>query len=196
MALPARERVSWHCRRPRLSLEQSQPAWFAWVMPPSHPRRDTARVILAGPGHRVLLFRHLLPAPWAREGWLTPGGAIDPGETAAQAAARELAEETRHQLPAAGTGPAVAAGSGQWQDASGTTTTTTNWYFFARSATTRTGLSGQGASERRDLLGHHRRTATELHATRDLVFPAGLAGLPRRLLAGDVPQGPARLPWT
>jgi 8-oxo-dGTP pyrophosphatase MutT (NUDIX family) len=165
-------------------------------MPPSHPRRDTARVILAGPDDRVPLFRHLLPAPWAREGWLTPGGAIDPGETAAQAAVRELAEETGHQLPAAGLGPAVAVDSGQWQDAGGTTITTTNWYFFARSATSRIDLSGQGDSERRDLLGHRWWAVTELHATRDLVFPVGLAGLLRRLLAGDVPQDPARLPWT
>jgi 8-oxo-dGTP pyrophosphatase MutT (NUDIX family) len=47
------------------------------------PRRDTARVILASPDNRVLLFRHLLQAPWAQEGWLTPGGAIDPGESPA-----------------------------------------------------------------------------------------------------------------
>jgi len=30
---------------------------------PSLARRDTARVILASPGDRVLLFRHFLPVP-------------------------------------------------------------------------------------------------------------------------------------
>jgi 8-oxo-dGTP pyrophosphatase MutT (NUDIX family) len=165
-------------------------------MSPSRPRRDTARVILARPDDRVLLFRHLLPAPRAQEGWLTPGGAIDPGETPAQAAARELAEETGHLLPATGTGLAVAVDSGQWQDASGTTVTTTNWYFFARAASSRVDLSGQGDSERRDLLGHRWWTTAELHTTQDLVFPVGLADLLRRLLAGDKPQAPVRLPWT
>jgi 8-oxo-dGTP pyrophosphatase MutT (NUDIX family) len=165
-------------------------------MPPSRNRRDTARVILASPGGRVLLFRHLLPAPWSREGWLTPGGAIDPGETPAQAAARELAEETGHLLPATGAGPAVAFDSGQWQDASGAAITTTNWYFFARAATSHIDLSGQGDGERRDLLGHRWWTTAGLRETRDLVFPVGLAALLPRLLAGETPQDPVHLPWT
>jgi 8-oxo-dGTP pyrophosphatase MutT (NUDIX family) len=96
------------------------------------PRRDTARVVLVGPDDRVLLFRHFLPAPWGREGWLTPGGAIDPGETPGQAASRELAEETGHRLAAAGIGTAAAVDSGQWQAADGTVVATTNWYFFTR----------------------------------------------------------------
>lgn len=165
-------------------------------MPPSQPRRDTARVILASPDDHVLLFRHLLPAPWGREGWLMPGGAIEPGETPAQAAARELAEETGHLAPATGTGPAVAVDSGQWQDASGTMIATTNWYFFVRAADRHIDLSGQDHRERRDLLGHRWWTVTELRATRDLVFPVGLADLLRRLLAGHRPHDPVRLPWT
>lgn len=43
---------------------------------------------MAGPDDRALLFRYMLPRPWARAGWMLPGGAIDPGETAAQTAAR------------------------------------------------------------------------------------------------------------
>lgn len=38
---------------------------------------------------RVLLIRQ----PWA-DGWMLPGGALTPGESLAEAAARELAEET------------------------------------------------------------------------------------------------------
>lgn len=165
-------------------------------MPPSHAHRDTARVILASPDDRVLLFRHLLPAPWAREGWLTPGGAIEPGEIPARAAVRELSEETGHMVPATAIGPAVAVDSGQWQDASGTTITTTNWYFFTRAADRLIDLSGQDASERLDLLGHRWWTIAELRATRDLVFPVGLAALLRRLLDGHRPHDPVRLPWT
>jgi 8-oxo-dGTP pyrophosphatase MutT (NUDIX family) len=165
-------------------------------MPPSSPRRDTARVILASPDNQVLLFRHFLPAPWSREGWLTPGGAIDPGETPAQAAARELAEETGHRFPSTGTGHAVAVDSGQWQAADGTTVTTTNWYFFVRAATRHIDMSGQDDSERRDLLDHRWWAAADLHVTRDLIFPIGLAGLLQRLLAGDLPQEPVHLPWT
>jgi 8-oxo-dGTP pyrophosphatase MutT (NUDIX family) len=165
-------------------------------MPPPGSRRDTARVILAGPDDRVLLFRYLLPAPWAREGWLTPGGAIDPGETPAQAAARELAEETGCLLPAASIGLAVAVSSGRWYDATGTTITAASWYFFARAGSSRISLSGQGNSERRSLLRQRWWNANELCETSDLVLPVGLAGLVPRLLGGERPQGPVHLPWT
>jgi hypothetical protein len=45
-------------------------------------------------------------------------------------------------------------------------------------------------------LGHRWWTVSELRATLDLVLPAGLAGLLRRLLVDDKPQGLVRLPWT
>jgi 8-oxo-dGTP pyrophosphatase MutT (NUDIX family) len=159
-------------------------------------RRDTARVVLASPDECVLLFRHFLPAPWAREGWLTPGGAIDPGETPAQAASRELAEETGHRFPAATIGTAVAFDSGRWQAADGTVVATTNWYFFAHAATDHVDLSGQDDSELRDLLDHRWWPEADLRGTHDLVFPVGLADLLRRLIAGDLPQQPVQLPWT
>lgn len=162
----------------------------------SPPRRDTARVILVGPGDRALLFRHFLPAPWEREGWLAPGGAIDPGETPARAASRELAEETGHQLPAAAIGTPVAADSGQWQAADGTVVATTNWYFFARVPTLHVDLSGQDDGERRDLLDHRWWSVAELRVTHELVFPVGLADLLQRLIPGDLPRHPVELPWT
>ncbi len=54
--------------------------------------RRTARVLLAGGDGRVLLFRYVpdgMPAFW-----MLPGGELDPHEDFAQAARRELLEET------------------------------------------------------------------------------------------------------
>lgn len=54
--------------------------------------RPAARILLLDPAERVLLFR-FTPAdrpPF----WVTPGGALDPGESFEQAARRELIEET------------------------------------------------------------------------------------------------------
>lgn len=184
------------CHAARPLCRDFIPRWgFAGRVPLPPARRDTARVILAGPGDRVLLFLHVLPQPWAREGWLTPGGAIDPGESPAQAAARELSEETGHRLSPAQLGPPVAVDSGQWQATDATMVRTTNWYFFARAATCHIDVSGQDDSELRDLLAHRWWSAAELDATASLVFPVGLAGLLRRLLAGDLPDEPARMPW-
>lgn len=154
-------------------------------------RRDTARVILVGPEDRVLLFRHFLPEPWSREGWLTPGGAIDPGETAAQAAVRELREETGHDLAL---GSAVAVDSGQWSEGS-RSFATVNWYFFARTATAHLDLSGQDDFERGNLLEVRWWSVADLRTTADLFFPVGLADLVVRLIGGDLPAEPVRLPW-
>ncbi|GGA55363.1 NUDIX hydrolase [Sphingomonas psychrolutea] len=54
--------------------------------------RPAARILLLDPHGRVLLFRF---TPSDRPPfWCTPGGAVDPGESYAHAARRELREET------------------------------------------------------------------------------------------------------
>lgn len=50
-------------------------------------------MVVLDPDGRVLLFRYDDPPPLGVH-WLTPGGGIDDGETPAQAAAREVREET------------------------------------------------------------------------------------------------------
>src|SRR4051794_2602675 len=57
------------------------------------PRR-AARVLLVDAESRVLLLRGFDPGRPHVRYWMTIGGGIDPGETSAQAAARELREET------------------------------------------------------------------------------------------------------
>ena len=64
----------------------------------AHPiPRPAARVIVVDERGRVLLFRSALPNRDGSEPlsiWITPGGALEPGETHKQAARRELWEET------------------------------------------------------------------------------------------------------
>ena len=51
--------------------------------------RPTARLVLIDSKDRLLLFKWL-----PSKVWITPGGGVEPGETYAQAALRELQEET------------------------------------------------------------------------------------------------------
>ncbi|MFI5491061.1 NUDIX hydrolase [Actinoplanes sp. NPDC051859] len=56
--------------------------------------RRAARVLLVNAEDRVLLLCGGDPARPGLRWWFTPGGGLDSGETPAQCAARELAEET------------------------------------------------------------------------------------------------------
>ena len=58
--------------------------------------RPSSRLLVIDPLQRVLLFRfeHKQGPLAGQQFWATPGGALDPGESYAQAACRELLEET------------------------------------------------------------------------------------------------------
>lgn len=63
-------------------------------MPNLHHHRLTSRVLLFDRENRILLFLTTAPDSSGVARWLTPGGGVDEGETHAEAAARELFEET------------------------------------------------------------------------------------------------------
>lgn len=56
--------------------------------------RLTSRVLLFDRSDRILLFLTTAPDSSGIARWITPGGGVDPGESHADAAARELFEET------------------------------------------------------------------------------------------------------
>lgn len=58
-----------------------------------HKTRRGVRVVVTD-GTHVLLFTDTDPGVPGSRWWVTPGGGMDPGETTAETAVRELAEET------------------------------------------------------------------------------------------------------
>lgn len=68
--------------------------------PADRPRkiRRTVRVILINAEEQTLLFEDSDPGVPGTRWWVQPGGGIDPGETNAQAAVREINEETGYLL--------------------------------------------------------------------------------------------------
>lgn len=67
-------------------------------------RRTVARVLPVSSDGKVLLLLGCDPAVPEVRYWFTVGGAVDPGETLAEAGARELREETGIDVPAAALG--------------------------------------------------------------------------------------------
>lgn len=74
--------------------------------PPSRPWRRSARLLVVDGDDRALLLRAHDPAwPAFGEWWEVPGGGIEAGESPAQAAVREVLEETGVAVPAELVGP-------------------------------------------------------------------------------------------
>jgi len=152
--------------------------------------REAARVILAGPEDRILLFRAVLPgrAEEAPRGiWITPGGGLEPGESASDGARRELWEETgiRAEL-----GPCVwtRCYTFPWKDFR---IEQRECYFFARSSETAIASANWTEEEREFLAGHRWWSLEEVLAAEGETFvPRRLAGLVPPLLRGDFPRSP------
>ncbi|MGH3397761.1 MAG: NUDIX hydrolase [Streptosporangiaceae bacterium] len=153
--------------------------------------RPAARVLVVGPDDALLLFQFRGTEGLA---WLTPGGGVHPGESVAEAAARELHEETGMTAGLGELGPVVACSEGQWS-ADGQVFDAHDSYFWLRVADTAVDTSRQEDLERSLIIGHRWWTVDELAATTDLVYPIGLAGLMRTLLTQGRPASPIRLPW-
>ncbi|MDG4792535.1 NUDIX domain-containing protein [Micromonospora sp. WMMD1082] len=147
------------------------------------PRR-AARVLLVDAAGRLLLFRGFDPArPEHGRWWFTPGGGLDAGETYAQGAARELAEETGLRLAPAQVGEPVYADliefpfDGVWYRQE-------QQFFLVRVAAHEVDTAGFSELERGTVDGHRWWSARELRATDERCYPSDVADVLARALAG------------
>lgn len=142
-------------------------------MPPE-PRtsRPAARILLVDARRRVLLFRF---TPDDRPPlWVTPGGALDPGETYAAAARRELLEETGLD---AEPGPEVERRVVDFRTIEGVEVTADERYFRVDVDALAVSPAGHTPLERRVMREWRWLSRTELAALADPVFPVDLSAL-------------------
>ena len=148
------------------------------------PLRYGARALVLDPANRVLLVRFVLPR---KELWATPGGGIDPDETAEQAIVRELAEECG--LRDFELGPCIWTRERwvQWPRWGGQTEriylVRTN-RFEPVPEWTAEQLASEGVAEQRWW------TLAELEVSRELFAPSRLAELVRDLVENGPPTEP------
>jgi 8-oxo-dGTP pyrophosphatase MutT (NUDIX family) len=160
------------------------------------PFRDTARALVFDPADRLLLIayeasRDVDPArPGLRRFWFTPGGGVEPGETHEVAVVRELGEEIG--VANAPRGPWVAR-----REAPITLfrrqCIARERYFLVRLPSDAIDTADLAATENDPILDVRWWPLDELAASGEILEPAGLLPLARRILAGDIPAEPVAL---
>ncbi len=139
-------------------------------------KRPSARLIVLDSDGRVLLFRfsHADGALAGRTYWATPGGGLDAGESFAEAAYRELLEETGiDQLP----GPEIAVRNVRFMLPDGDIADAEERYFLVRSDAAVDIANNPDAVERAFIAASRWWTAAELVASGETIFPENLAAL-------------------
>jgi len=145
--------------------------------------RATSRLIVVDDDGRVLLMLTKAPDTSGVARWITPGGGVDPGETQAEAAIRELREETGQIITDPGDVVYVEDFVVPWDDADHTHGHAE--FFIVRLPHFEIDDAGWTDDERVDILESRWFTVDELaglDATDDAVEPAALVPLLRRIL--------------
>jgi 8-oxo-dGTP pyrophosphatase MutT (NUDIX family) len=161
----------------------------------SLPKRPTARLFVFDPDNRLLLIRYRTTPPVApphenvESIWFTPGGGLEPGETAREAAARELLEETGLRLPI---GPEVAH---REEDVTFfiKKVCVQERYFVVRTTDSYVDTGFLADTEDDDVMEVRWLSVDEIAALAEHVEPPTLLALARRLAAGDMPAEPVNL---
>lgn len=150
---------------------------------PSAIPRTAGRMFLLDPGQRVLLLHERRDLDSPESHWIAPGGGLEDGETPAQAAMREVYEETGIEITLAPDEPWMYTERVEFQFA-GRRFDQTNHYFLVRVPA---GLPVQPAAhtefEKLVAIGHRWWSLAELEASDAIREPIAMVELIRRAVA-------------
>jgi 8-oxo-dGTP pyrophosphatase MutT (NUDIX family) len=136
--------------------------------------RPSARLLITTPKRRVLLFRfvHKTGALAGKAHWATPGGGVEHGETFAEAAIRELREETG--IREVQVSRPVGRREVPLQLPDGERVLAVEQYFVVNTSTESISCDGWTAEEREVMADHRWWSREDLSSTTETVYPEGL----------------------
>lgn len=142
--------------------------------------RLTSRILVFDRDNRILLFLTAAPDSTRVARWITPGGGVDPGESHADAATRELFEETGLVVDDLGAPVWAHDFTVEW-DAADHDTGHAEFYTTVVDAFEPSNINWTD-DEHVDVLEHRWWTLSELIGTTEPFEPAELISLVRRQL--------------
>lgn len=145
----------------------------------SLPPRPAARILLMDREGRLLLFRFTPPdrPPF----WVTPGGAVDPGESFEQAARRELIEETGIVTEP---GPEVARREVEFVSLEGIRVAADERYFLVRVEAPEIATHGHTALEQQVMTRWRWFTRDEILNHHEVIYPEDLVAMIEAVTGG------------
>jgi 8-oxo-dGTP pyrophosphatase MutT (NUDIX family) len=162
----------------------------------NHPLRHTARLIILDPANRILLINYVAqkdvdPArPGLRSFWFTPGGGIDPGETAEQAALREMDEEVGLTgLPLLGEVARREALNDMFERAA----ICRERYFLVRAPSDAFNTARLAETDQDEVLEVRWWRPQDFARAGHVLIPMAILHLAERIISGDLPQTPVDL---
>jgi len=158
-----------------------------------YPERHTARLIILDPEDRILLIQYRATSeesvvhPGLRSFWFTPGGGIEPGETAEQAALREMDEEVGLTgLPLLGEVARRIAINDLFTRAA----LCHERYFLVRTATSAFNTARLAETDQDEVLDVRWWRPHDLAASAEVLIPAAILTLTRSIIAHGAPREP------
>jgi 8-oxo-dGTP pyrophosphatase MutT (NUDIX family) len=148
---------------------------------PQPIERPAARVLLIDEADRVLLFHGFDPAEPGDGYWFTPGGGLEPDESPAEGAARELFEETGLRVEPAMLGEPVFRDVVEFAF-DGRSYRGRQAFFLFRVTSWEVDTAGFDEVERASMDRHHWWSAADLESTPERFYPPALPGLVRSLV--------------
>lgn len=142
--------------------------------------RRAGRVLVVDAGGRVLLLHGFDPARRDEPYWITVGGGAKPGESLAEAAARELLEETGISARSDELGEPVWHEVAEF-DFEGTWFRQEQDFFLLRVGSPQVRADGLTDEEATVVTGYRWWSIDELTSTDETFYPVELPGLLRRL---------------
>jgi 8-oxo-dGTP pyrophosphatase MutT (NUDIX family) len=155
---------------------------------PKIVERAAARIVLLDPEDRILLQQIRVGESYARTTWITPGGAVAPGETHRQAARRELREEVGQAMVALG--PCVWVRKHEFEFR-GTRYRQRERFFLARTESSAIDTGGLDPIEVEIVVGHRWWKLHEIEGAGETVFaPRLIAQFLAPLIERRIPERP------